>query len=90
MFGTPPSFVEAGGASEVVALLDAGIPLVESQADLTPFQRMCILKELERQQAQAQQGGPGGAAPAGTVNELRQPRGGGRGETVTYVNEGSE
>lgn len=80
--------MELGGASEVVALLDAGIPLVDSQEDLTPFQRMAILQELERQQQQTETGQPGG--PGGQVNTLRQPRGGGRGETVTYVNEGSD
>ncbi|OYR54912.1 hypothetical protein DJ70_12850 [Halorubrum halodurans] len=76
--------MEAGEASKVVALLDAGVPLVESQKDLTPFQRMVLLKELERQE-QASQSGQ--TQRPGQVNQLRQPRGGG-GETVTYVNDG--
>jgi len=81
--------VEAGGASNIVALLDAGIPLVESQADLTPFQREVLLRELERQREQAQSNAgveAGGNPTPGPVNQLRQPRGGG-GETVTYINE---
>ena len=59
---------------------------METQADLTPFQRMVLLRELEAQQEDAspKQSGGGG----GRVNSLRQPSGGGaRGETVTYVNE---
>jgi hypothetical protein len=78
--------VERGEASKIVALLDAGVPLVDSQKDLTPFQRTVILKELERQEAEAQRNG-GGASP-GQTNRLHQPGGGGRGETVTYVNDG--
>lgn len=79
--------MERGGASKIVALLDAGVPLVESQKDLTPFQRMFLLKELQRQSEEAQQAGGGGNAAPGQVNQLRQPRGGG-GETVTYINDG--
>lgn len=82
--------MEAGGASEVLALLKAGIPLVESQADLTPFQRMILLQEIERQEQLKAEAMEGKGAPGGPgVNSMRQPRGGGRGETVTYVNEGS-
>lgn len=84
MCETRLNFVEAGGASNVVALLDAGIPLVESQQELTPFQRMFLLKELERQEEASQSGQ---TSSPGQVNQLRQPRGGG-GETVTYVNDG--
>ena len=85
MCETQPSFVEAGGASEIIALLDAGVPLVETQKDLTPFQRTVLLKELQRQQED--QPNSSGSAP-GQVNQLRQPRGGGGGETVTYTNDG--
>lgn len=76
--------MEAGAASGVVALSkEAGIPLVQTQADLTPFQRMVLLQELERQhdEANAESGGPPGA-----VNTAKAPNGGGRGETVTYTN----
>ena len=79
-----------GGASNVVSLLEAGIPLVETQADLTPFQRHFILKELERreQEKAAQMDGSQGAGSPGATNQLHQPKaGGGGGETVTYVNE---
>lgn len=79
-------FVEHGGASNVVALLDAGIPLVESQKDLTPFQRTVILKELQRQQEEAQSQKQQNQSP-GKANKLHNPQGKG-GETVTYVNDG--
>lgn len=85
MCETRQNFVEAGEASKIVALMEAGVPLVESQKDLTPFQRMILLKELERQEEASQSGQ---AHSPGQVNQLRQPRGGG-GETVTYVNDGS-
>ena len=65
--------------------MEAGVPLVESQKDLTPFQRMFLLKELERREREAQSGN---TSSPGQVNQLRQPRGGG-GETVTYVNDGT-
>lgn len=79
------NFVEAGAASAVLTLSsEAGIPLAPTQADLTPFQRLVLLKELERQQPDTQNG----ASTPGQVNRLRQPRGGGLGgETVTYTNE---
>lgn len=78
--------MEAGAASGVVALSsDLGIPLVSSQAQLTPFQRMVLLQELERQHEEAQQDHDG-AAP-GPVNSMKAPNAGGRGETVTYTNE---
>jgi hypothetical protein len=58
---------------------------VETQADLTPFQRMVLLDELEAQQKEAQSKQSGGG---GRVNSLRQPGGGGKSETTTYVNDG--
>lgn len=84
---TPHPFVEHGGASNVVALLDAGIPLVESQKDLTPFQRTVILKELQRQQEEAQSQKQQNQSP-GRANKLYNSQGKG-GETVTYVNDGA-
>jgi hypothetical protein len=47
---------------------------------------MVLLKEMERRNEQENSNTP---SPGGQVNGLRQPHGGGRGETVTYVNEGS-
>jgi hypothetical protein len=44
---------------------------------------MALLDELQAQQDKAQPDQSGG----GRVNNLRQPKGGGKGETVTYVNE---
>lgn len=85
--------MEAGEASKIVELSKAGVPLAETQADLTPFQRMVMLQEIERQNQkekeqaeQAQNGGHSRSGGAGQVNSLRQPNGG-QGETVTYVNE---
>lgn len=65
---------------------EAGIPLAPTQADLTPFQRMVLIKELERQQEEADQQDQAGSMP-GRANRMHQPHGGGQGETVTYVNE---
>jgi hypothetical protein len=83
--------VERGGASEIVSLLEAGVPLVDKQEDLTPYQRQVILRELARRNEKEQEAMPDGAGGApGAVNTLRQPgAGGGGGETVTYVNEHS-
>jgi hypothetical protein len=44
---------------------------------------MVLLDELQAQHEEAQTDQSGG----GRVNNLRQPKGGGKGETVTYVNE---
>lgn len=78
--------MEAGAASGVLALSsEAGIPLAPTQADLTPFQRMVLLKEIERQHEQANADQGQGHTP-GAVNSMKAPRGGGRGETVTYTN----
>jgi hypothetical protein len=78
--------VEHGGASKIIALLDAGIPLVESQKDLTPFQRTVILKELQRQQEETQSQKQQNQSP-GRSNKLYNSQGKGS-ETVTYVNDG--
>lgn len=76
--------MEAGAASGILALSsEAGIPLAPTQADLTPFQRMVLVKELARQHEEADDGH--GQAP-GAVNTMKAPHGGGRGETVTYTN----
>ena len=87
---TRPIFVEAGAASAVLAISEqAGIPLAPTQADLTPFQRMVLTQEIERQHQESQTGQgtslPGGNS-FGNVNSQRQPLGGGRRETVTYTN----
>lgn len=60
---------------------------METQDDLTPFQRMVLLDEMEAQQESAKNPGAGG----GRRNSLAQPGGGGKaqGETVTYINEGA-
>jgi len=81
--------VEAGAASAVVAISkEAGIPLAPSQADLTPFQRMVLIKELERQHEEAQDNGAGAGSSPSPVNQMRSPGGGGNGETTVYTNDG--
>lgn len=97
----PNGFVEAGAASTVVALAsDAGVPLVQTQKDLTPFQRLVLQKELKRRQDKIdeQRQGTGAGTAGGTPqikNSKAQPGGGTggmgavQGETVEYINEGS-
>jgi hypothetical protein len=87
--------VADGGASSIAAIADiGGVPLAETQKDLTPLQRMVLIKESERQAEESQNGrGSGRAGGGGHVqNSLAGgPSGGGggiSGETVTYVNEG--
>ena len=80
------NFREVGGASNVLAISkEAGIPLAQSQGNLTPFQRMVLTEELSDQQEDAQSGSSPGA---GQVNPQRRPGGGGRGDTITYTNDG--
>lgn len=82
--------MEAGAASAVLALSEqAGVPLAETQKKLTPFQRMVLLKEMERQQEEARNQNNTTSSPSGGLNPSGMS-GGGRisGETVKYVNEG--
>lgn len=80
-------FVETGRASQLVALADsAGIPLAQEQRDLTAYQRMVLIKEIERQHEDADSPGHGGhggnipnAAASGGGQQIK-------GETVEYVN----
>lgn len=75
--------MEAGAASELVALADSGaVNLAPEQRLMTPYQRMVILLETKRQHEKAQEesGQP-------RMNSARHPSGGTMGgETVTYVN----
>jgi hypothetical protein len=94
--------VEQGGASQILAIADqAGIPLVSEQAELTPFQRIFILKEVQRQQEKAEQGGGHGGHGHGAGGNQRlnskapgtPSHGGGntiQGETVEIINEGAK
>lgn len=84
--------MEGGGASQVLALSEyADIPLAKTQADLTPLQRMVILKEVERQQEEADNKNPhgGGSKPMMNSHPAAGGVGGMTGETVEYVNEGA-
>lgn len=65
------------------------MPLVETQADLTPFQRMALIEAIEEKAEREQEAASGNQQGAGQVNSLRQP-GGGRGETTMFVNTGEE
>jgi len=94
---TPINFVEGGGASSILAIADyAGVPLAETQKELTPLQRMVIEKEAKRQQEEADNGqhGHGSAGTsAGRMNPKAAHKTGGpsgmEGETVEYVNNGT-
>lgn len=81
---TPKNFLEEGLGSEVLALSDrAGVPLAETQKEMTPLQRMVILKELERQQDESQSGGmPAKNSHPGAGRSVQ-------GNTTTYVNDGA-
>jgi len=89
----PKNFVEAGGASQILAIADqGGVPLVQEQRFLTPFQRMVITLGIEK--AQEEGGRKGGSARNGgmTKNSMARSRGSpmdrATGETVQYVNKG--
>jgi len=82
--------VGEGHSNQVLALSDkAGVPLAETQQDLTPLQRHVTVLTLQKQQQkkQKQQGGGSGGRP---VNSMRQPHGGGSGQTTTYTNKNYE
>lgn len=79
------SFRAVGAANSVLALWDeAGIPLAETQKDLTPFQRMVLMEEIqekrERENEAADGGGGGGG---GRRNALANTKTDG----VTYTND---
>lgn len=81
--------MEAGAASELLVLSDqAGIRLAPEQRLLTPFQRMVLLLEMQRQQEEADNQNNLGSR---TPNSAHQSGGGSMGniggETVTYTNE---
>lgn len=91
----PKNFVEAGAASSILAIADyAGVGLAETQAELTPLQRMVITMEAERQHEEAEQATQGGASGAGQNTQVMNSKvhsgGGTAGDTVTYINEATE
>lgn len=89
--------MEGGAASGVLALSEyAGVPLAETQKDLTPLQRMVVQKEAQRQYEEAQDGQDGHTSHGGHGGDMMNshPKAGGAGnkmtgETVEYVNEGT-
>jgi hypothetical protein len=88
--------VEQGAASQIVGIANqAGVPLADTQKELTPFQRLVIVKELERQHEESQSNQRGGGRPGPIKNSKASSRGGGgmgsmQGETIKYVNESTE
>lgn len=86
--------MEAGGASSLVAISDqAGVPLAETQKELTPFQRMVLEFEMMRQQEEIEnEHQTPSAGSAGPRTNPAAMSGGGTisGDTITYVNEGNE
>lgn len=82
--------MEAGAASTVLAIAEhGGVPLAETQKDLTPLQRMVILKEAQRQQEEAEQQRNNQTPGSGIKNNAVGAGNAVQGDTVTYVNEGS-
>lgn len=49
-FRTQNAFVESKQALDIAILLEKGVPVVDKQADMTPFQRQVLVKEFERQE----------------------------------------
>lgn len=86
--------MEEGGASAILAIADnAGVPLAETQKELTPFQRIVVQKAAVKQQEMAKEKHSGQSPSSGqTLNSKHQPpatgNGAFQGETVKYVNEG--
>ena len=82
--------MEEGHSKQIVALSDkAGIPLAEKQEDLTPLQRHVITLTLKEEQEEVERrtNNAGGGGRSRAPNPARKPRGGGSGQTTTYVNE---
>ena len=85
--------MEAGGASTVLAIANKGnVPLAETQAELTPFQRQIMAKEIKRQhdEAQSQQGGAGGARSGHSQISNSMSNNTVSGDTITYVNDSTD
>jgi hypothetical protein len=86
--------VEAGGASALLAVNEkAGVPLAQEQKELTPFQRIVIVKaaQKEQEEIEKQRSGSSGTRTSSTpsANPAGMPGGGTKtGQTVRYVNEG--
>jgi len=79
------NFLREGGANEILALVEyGGVPLAETQQELTPFQRGILLKGAKKAQEEAESGSPGG--PMNSAPGAGQSV---QGETVKYVNEGT-
>ena len=84
------NFAEGGLGGAVFALATEGnTPLAETQADMTPLQRLVMLEGFKRQQEEMESAnGGGGGGP--TINNRSQPFGGGAGDSTTFVNVGSD
>lgn len=81
--------MEAGGGSTVLAIAEkGGVPLAETQRDMTPLQRQVLTLALKERQEKIEEEAPNNAGNSGGVG-TRNARSGGKmsGETVQYVNE---
>lgn len=90
MSGTRNYFVESGAAASVLAVSDyGGVPLAQEQKELTPLQRLVILKEAERQQEEAEREAQQQQGQTAIPNSAASgsPMGNASGETIEFVNE---
>ena len=85
--------MEQGEASNILAISkQAGIPLAETQKELTPFQRQILVLSIKKQneKIEEQQGRHAGAGPQGprnTQHPSMQQGGTTTGKSVTFINE---
>lgn len=83
-----------GAASAIIAISNqCSIPLAETQKELTPLQRMVLQKELKREQEESQSGrggAPGATTSGGTRLNSAAQGNTVSGETIEYVNEGTD
>lgn len=83
--------MSTGAASGLIAVSDdAGIPLAETQKELTPLQRLVIQKELKRRQEEMEEERSGGGGHGQIQNSHPQAGQQIQGETIEYVNEGAK
>ena len=85
--------MEQGEASNILAISkQAGIPLAETQKELTPFQRQVLVLSIQKQnekieEQRGQQTGAGPQGPRNTQHPSMQQGGASSGESVTFINE---
>lgn len=91
IFETQNTFVETGSANSVYLLsTKAGVPLARTQAELTPLQRHVLQLSMVKEQEEYHKATGGSGTGSGPVRNSLSQRGGGGGETTTFVNVGSD